>query len=147
MIREQKHLISHAPYAVDLDSLKVRMRYAQKRVGGDWVEDPTRPFYNCLVRAAWFRRKSGILSAHLGTLGTSQTLPPANGIAVLSGFTDGRYGGHCKARWDGDNLWAPESTWDEMKEYEEFLRPMLANYPEVPSGFDGWWTFKTGGKS
>lgn len=147
MIREEKFLISHAPYAVDLDSLDARETFGQKRVDGEWVADPERPYYRCTIRAAWFRRKEGVLSAHLGTLWDSQDLRPAVGSAFLTGFTDGRYGGNCFARWGGGNLWAPESTWEQMKEYEEFLRPMLESYPNVPPGFDGWWTFKTGGTS
>jgi hypothetical protein len=142
VIREEKHLISHAPYAVDLDSLSVETRFVQKRILGEWVDDPERPLFKCTIRAAWFRRKSGVLSAHLGTLWDTQTTGPANGSAYLRAFTDGRYGGNCFARWDADNLWAPESSWEQMKEYEEFLRPMLERFPEVPPGFDGWWSFK-----
>lgn len=144
MIREEKFLISRAPYAVDLDSLSVVMNYGAKHVAGGWVEDRTKQFYRCTISAAWFRRKSGVLSAHVGTLHGVRTTEPAGCIEVLSRFTDGRYGGDCKARWDGDSLWAPESTWEQMREYEAFLRPMLENFPEAPAGFDGWWTFKDG---
>lgn len=136
MIREEKHLISHAPYAVDLGSLSKQTYYGQ-----------IQNHYRYTMKAAWFRRRNGLTVACLGYLNTSQDMETADVAEILARFTDGRYGGDCKARWDGDNLWAPESTWDQMKEYEEFLRPMLANYPEVPPGFDGWWTFKTGGKS
>jgi hypothetical protein len=136
VIREDKFLISHAPYAVDLTVLGEEIYYGN-----------IQNHYRYTIPAAWFRRRNGHTVACLGFLNTSRTTPATLTAQVLGDFTDGRYGGHCKARWDGDNLWAPESSWEQMKEYEEFLRPMLANYPAVPPGFDGWWTFKTGAKS
>jgi len=145
VIREAKFLISHAPYAVKLDSLMTKPRHPSKQVDGQWVKDPDRTYYGCRIEAAWFRRKSGIVSAHLGTLWDYLDEEPADGTAFLTAATDGRYGGRCIARWDGDSLWAPESTWAQMTAYEEFLRPMLDNYPAVPPGYDGWWTYKTGG--
>lgn len=135
MIREDKFLISRAPYAVQLDSLSSETYYGQ-----------IQNHYRYTIQAAWFRRHGGRTVACVGYLHTSQETETTDVARVLADFTDGRYGGDCKARWDGDNLWAPESTWDEMTAYEEFLRPMLENCPAVPPGFDGWWTFK-GAKS
>ncbi|HEY3559698.1 MAG TPA: hypothetical protein VGL05_19650 [Kribbella sp.] len=131
MIREDKFVISHAPYAVKLDSLARETYYSQVQV-----------HYRYSIEAAWFRRRNGRTVACLGYLHTSRVESFVEAAPVLEGMTDGRYGGDCKARWDGDNLWAPQSTWDQMTTYEEFLRPMLENFPEVPPLFDGWWTFK-----
>lgn len=136
MIREEKHLISHAPYAVDLSILGAQVYHGQ-----------VQNHYLYVIRAAWFRRRNGRTVACLGNLRTNQDDQATNVVQVLERYTDGRYGGDCNARWDGSTLWAPNSTWPEMTAYEEFLRPMLDNYPAVPPGFDGWWTFKTGGKS
>jgi hypothetical protein len=28
-----------------------------------------------------------------------------------------------------------------MEQHLKILRPMLANYPALPDGYDGWWRF------
>jgi hypothetical protein len=135
VIREEKFLISRAPYAVNLDSLKVEERGADSR----------RPYFHGRIAAAWFRRKSGVLTSHIGTLWDSQYERPADAAAFLNAHDDGRYGGDCIARWDGKSFWG-NVTLDEQSNYLGILAPMLNNFPEVPRGFDGWYTFKTGGK-
>lgn len=121
MKREEKFVLSHRPYAVDLGSL---------------TRDKT---YHRVV-AAWFRRRKGVTAACLGYLGSFQS-PIADGASqFLEHYDDGRYGGECEARWDGTGYWGyeqPEIVADNLA----FLRPMLANYPAVPDGFDGWWRF------
>jgi hypothetical protein len=142
VIHEEKHLISHAPYALRHDTFNVQEKWATYTNPDGSSRRGETPYYTMTMQAVWFRRKSGILSAHYGHLWNSSKEKPASLLAWIENDRDGRYGGRCIARWDGDNLWAPESTWEQMKEYEEFLRPMLESYPEVPPGFDGWWTFK-----
>lgn len=138
MIREDKFLISHAPYAVDLDSFQVEERGT----------DTSRPWYRGTVTAIWYRRKHGVVTAHFGTLWDSQTEKPADAEAFLRAHDDGRYGGDCKARWNGQNLWAPDTPWERQNELQRLLSNALDySYPAAPPGFDGWWTFKTGAKS
>lgn len=136
MIREEKFLISHAPYAVDLDSLEVQ---EYQRPDG-----ATR--YRQEVTAVWFRRKSGVLTSHLGTLWNYTSDKPADAAAFLQAHTDGRYGGHCISRWDGESFWGNVKLLEQMKQMD-ILLPMLEDFPQVPRGFDGWWTFKAGGQS
>lgn len=131
MIREDKFLISHAPYAVKLDSLKVT----------EYTRDSGTCYYGATVESVWFRRKSGVLTSHLGTLWDFQNERPADVAAFLQANDDGRYGGDCVARWDGESFWGNVSL-DAQTRYLAVLRPMLESYPEVPPGFDGWWTFK-----
>lgn len=147
MIREEKHLISHAPYALRHDTFRVTEKWATYTNPDGSSRRGESPFYTMTVQAVWFRRKSGVLSAQYGHLWDSTTEKPADLLAWIESFRDGRYGGHCNARWDGASLWAPESSWEQMKEYAALLRPMLDNYPNVPPQFDGWWTFKVGGRS
>lgn len=135
MIREEEFLISRAPYAVDLSSLAKETYYGTVRTSHRYT-----------LKAAWFRRRNGVTVACLGFLNTRQDTETANAALVLERLTDGRYGGDCKARWDGRSLWAPEANWDQMAEYEAFLRPMLENFPEVPPSFDGWWTQARNGR-
>lgn len=126
MIRTERFRLSDRPYAVDLSSLTVNT-------------------YGChQVDAMWFRRRRGVTVACAGDLHTGLYGEPAPVDArdFLTRYTDGRHGGHAAARWDGNNLWAPEMSKDEQDRYYELLKPMLDAYPEVPYGFDGWWTFQ-----
>lgn len=132
MIREDRFVQSHRPYAVDMGSL----RADPMRPGRD---DVPHWFY---VDAVWFRRRSGVTVACFGDLHTIQRPAPGDAREFLERYTDGRYGGTCMARWDGDTLWAPEATEDDRADYLAVLRPMLANYPDRPPSYDGWWTFR-----
>lgn len=59
---------------------------------------------------------------------------------MLSADLDGRYGGTCEGRWDGQNYWGAQKP-DVIAEHLALLRPMLANYPAAPSSYDCWWRF------
>jgi len=131
VIREEKFLISHAPYAVDLDSLKV-----EGFQRGDGAER-----FRCEITATWFRRKDGVVRSHLGLLWNYQSVRPADAEAFLRAHADGRYGGDCLGRWDGESFWGNVSLLEQMKQMD-ILIPMLEDYPDAPRGFDGWWTFK-----
>ena len=133
MIREEKFIQSHAPYAVDLYSFTPR--------GPDYRQ--------ARIRAAWFRRRRGSWGGELATVACAGYIPeclitpePVTGADFLARMTDGRYGGDCRARWDGHNLWAPEMGEDERAAYKALLVPMLDNFPAIPEGWDGWWTFR-----
>ncbi|MGI5414276.1 hypothetical protein [Actinomadura luteofluorescens] len=148
MRREDRFVMSHKPYAVDLSTLS-----GDRRTGYQGRE-----YYSGVIRAVWFRRRrrSGngpiLTVACIGTLWDSQDTVPADGRAFLEAHTDGRYGGHTLGRWDGSGYWGSENP-DVMAQHLEVLRPMLDGYannprnPAIPAGFDGWWTFHgtTGG--
>lgn len=136
MIREDRFLISRKPYAIDLDSLQ--------------VGEPTDSgHYWAMVNAVWFRRHSKgygedrriVTVACIGTLRNLQDDKPADARAFLAAYTDGRYGGDCQGRWDGTGYWGAEKP-EVVEEHLALLRPMLANYPAIPHGYDGWWTFQ-----
>lgn len=123
MIREDKFAISRRPYAVDLASLT------------------TRTDGQCsIIRAAWFRRRKGVTVACVGLLWDFQTPAPADAAEFLRRHDDGRYGGDCDGRWDGENYWGAQRP-DEIAAHLDLLRPMLEHYPDVPPGFNGWWRF------
>lgn len=133
MKRETEFIQSHQPYAVDLESFTPR--------GPNWS--------NAKINAVWFRRKrprGGVMiltQACAGYISECLVDPaPADAADFLARMADGRYGGHCLARWDGMTLWAPEATEDQRADYLSVLEPMLKNHPAVPEGFDGWWTFR-----
>jgi hypothetical protein len=136
--RLDKFQISKAPYAVALDTFKVTEQYSTYS-GGRVSETP---HYNIGAEAVWFRRKDGALTAHYGSLWDTSREPPADVTSWLENMWDGRYGGNCRSRWDGECLWAPETTWAAMVEDQAFLDAMLKGFPEAPAGYDGWWTFK-----
>lgn len=134
MIRDDRFLISQRPYAVDLATLT-----------GKQDEHGERISYSGSVRALWFRRQSGVTRACLGTLGLwALNLPEPIDVddphAVLSADLDGRYGAVCEGRWDGEHYWGAQRP-EEIEQHLGVLRPMLANYPALPAGYDGWWRF------
>lgn len=121
MIREDRFLISRRPYAVDLSSLCVDL-------------------HRCTINAVWFRRRSGKTVACVGYLWDYQRPAPADVAEFLRRHDDGRYGGECEGRWDGENYWGAQKP-DVIEQHLALLKPMLANYPDAPAGFDGWWRF------
>ncbi len=133
MIREDKFLISRKPYAVDLSTLR-----------GGCVDTPSgrNPYsYDGRIDAVWFRRRKGETVACIGTLWDYQYPEPADAAQFLAQHEDGRYGGDCIGRWDGDSYWG-NVTLAEQERHLAILRPMLANFPAIPDGYSGWWTFQ-----
>ncbi|MEV2239609.1 hypothetical protein [Micromonospora sp. NPDC049891] len=130
MIRDDRFLISRRPYAVDLNTLTWRTR----------TQPGFRTIHRGSIRAAWFRRRSGVTVACVGTLWDYQAEPTDDPLLFLARHTDGRYGGDCEGRWDGTRYWGAQNL-DVMAEHLALLKPMLDAYPEVPAGFDGWWRF------
>lgn len=127
MIREDRFLISRNPYAIDLNSLRVTEPGSH---GSVWAE----------VDAVWFRRRRGVTVACTGTLRDLQDTTPTSSHAFLAAHDDGRYGGRCHARWDGSRYWGAQEPF-RMALDLELLEPMLAAYPAIPDGYDGWWRF------
>lgn len=135
MIREEKFVMAHKPFAIDLDS--VRIDSHKERDG--------RFFVSGSCNAVWFRRKDRITRVCWGTLKlwghyldkpVDMTSPPS----ILSADFDSRYGGDCAARWDGQNYWGSEDP-ERIRFDLAALKPMLENFPRVPPELDGWWTF------
>jgi hypothetical protein len=135
MIRETKFLISRKPYAVDLTTVVGRQAGGVDRVT-----------FSGTCNALWFRRRRGETVACIGTLGLwshylREPLDLDDPHAVLSADLDGRYGGDTHGRWDGASYWG-NVTLEQQEQHLAILRPMLANYPALPDGYDGWWTFQ-----
>ena len=130
MIREDRFLISRKPYAVDLGSL----RTDDPRAGHDGSVHVT-----ATLDAVWFRRRKGVTVACVGHLWDIQA-PPADAAQFLAQHDDGRYGGTCFGRWDGTGYWGAQRP-EEIEQHLALLRPMLDNYPALPPGYAGWYTF------
>lgn len=127
MIREERFVQSHAPYAVDLASL---------RLGPSGLPSHGH------IDAVWFRRRKGQTVACIGYLWDYQDETVTTPLRFLAQHEDGRYGGHTSGRWNGSGYWGVEDP-EEVARHLATLRPMLANFPAVPPGYDEWWTFKT----
>lgn len=129
MIRLEKFVLSKRPYAVDLSSLRVLPpRYPD---GSDLVE----------LTAVWFRGPKTAPKACIGRLWDYMSgEAPTTALEALQRMDDGRYGGDCLGRWNGVGYWGAESP-DLAAEHMAILRPMLENFPEIPPGYDGWWTY------
>jgi hypothetical protein len=118
MIARIKYAPSRTPYALDLSSFAVDKR--------GWAS----------VVAVWVTRKQGRTRVSSGQLRGFRD-------STLTGFMvnfDGRYGGDCKARWDGESLWAPDLSPAEHAAEAARLDVILRGLPEVPDGYDGWYT-------
>jgi len=132
VIREDRFLISRRLYAVDLDSLRGRREDTPKG---------RNPYYfDGQIDAVWFRRKNGVTAACIGHLWDLQHPEPADALQFLAQHDDGRYGGDCHGRWDGERYWGAQEP-EVMEQHLAVLRPMLDNYPTIPAGHDGWWRF------
>lgn len=134
MRRLDKFVLSRKPYAVKLDSLR--------------VEEPRTDtagnlFARAELDAVWFRRRKGVTVACIGVVWDCQKPPPVDAADFLARADDGRYGGECHGRWDGTGYWGSELP-DVRDRHMAILRPMLDNYPQVPDGYDGWYTYHGG---
>ncbi|WP_030186342.1 hypothetical protein [Streptomyces capuensis] len=134
MIRDDRFLISRKAFAVDLSTLTGRQHPRGDRFA-----------YSGAVNAAWFRRKDGDTRACLGSLGLwshylHEPIDLSDPLNVLRADLDGRYGGDCDGRWDSESYWG-NGTLEQQEQHLAVLRPMLAKYPAIPDGYDGWWRF------
>lgn len=121
MIHDDRFLISRRLYAVDLNSLCVTEHMVT-------------------LGAVWFRRRNGATVACIGHLWDIQHPAPADAAEFLQRHDDGRYGGTCEGRWDGERYWGAQEP-AVMEQHLNLLRPMLTNYPTIPASHDGWWRF------
>jgi len=135
MIRETKFLISRKPFAIDLTTVT-----GSQHPRGDLHT------FRGYANAVWYRRQNGTTRACLGTLKLwSHYLPEPLDLddprAILSADLDGRYGGDCDGRWDGERYWGAQEPHMQAL-HLTVLEPMLATFPAIPAGYDGWWTFQ-----
>jgi hypothetical protein len=129
VIKADKFRVSRPLYAVDLES------YRLSEQGGSYIN------------AVWFRRRrqpGGDIKtvACAGQVWNYLRPRPQTAAEFLAAHDDNRYGGDCKARWDGRELWSPGADEMDRSDYLALLQPMLAACPEIPGGYDGWWGFE-----
>lgn len=124
MIKAERFRIADRPFAVMLDSYRVVDGYSYGE-----------------VNAVWFRRRPGVTIACAGVLRDYQTPVAPTVEEFLAACADQDRGGVCLASWNGSRLWclADEAA---RAAYKSVLVPMLAAYPAVPPGYDGWWIFR-----
>jgi hypothetical protein len=136
MIRETRFRISRKPYAIDLNTVTLT---ATEHDGRYWLTGT--------CQAVWYRRKAGITRACIGKLDLwaqwlSEEPDLSSPAAMLGNALDGGYGGDPAGRWDGTGYWGSEVP-EVQGLHLAVLRPMLAEFPVIPDGYDGWWSFHT----
>lgn len=130
MIRTDRLVPSRTHYAVGLETLRTHESPGSEGSTHYWVT----------VGAVWFRFRKGVVAACAGELRDLQDEKPADAVQFLRHRAADGFGGRCKARWDGSTLWCLADE-EARAAYKAILVPMLASYPEVPAGWDGWWRF------
>lgn len=135
MRRDTRFLISRKPFAIDLSTVTLE---GSERDGAYWLTG------DC--QAVWYRRKSGVTYACLGSLRLwaqwrREKPDLSSPEAMLGNDLDSRYGGDPAGRWDGERYWGSQKPFEQAL-HLTVLEPMLANYPVIPEGYDGWWTFQ-----
>lgn len=100
------------------------------------------------VDAVWFKRKRGKLVATMGTyqpMVLRRDQQPAGDTYEewIAAADDNRYGGDWTAVWDGEGLMCARQPVSAAMTHERssFLDAVLKGFPNVPDGYDGWWTF------
>jgi hypothetical protein len=92
------------------------------------------------VIAYWLGRRNGRTTVSFGSVHMWwQGMPESPTWEECLANIDGRYGGNCRARWDGESLWVAEEV--PPQQYAEFvpmLDSVLRNLPDVPPGVDRW---------
>lgn len=142
MKKQNRFSLSKTLYAVDLSTL------LRTQVGN--VQSTGKPIYRYEIQAAWFKRRKRLDTSNVGYLSTVSTdfylhVEDEQQVKRFLSETivDSRYGGRCRSRWDGSRLWSDPSLDRKDQEIDlKFLDSMLDRYPEIPAGYDGWWSFR-----
>src|ERR1044072_8318603 len=107
MRHENRFLISRKQFALDLSTATA----PQTPRGGQWS-------FRGSANAVWYRRKDGVPRACLGTMmlfshHLTEPIDVTDPHTLLSAALDGRYGGDCHARWDGENYWGSQKPMEQ----------------------------------
>jgi hypothetical protein len=124
MKKTQKFIISKKRYALKIDEIEL-IKTSNGRM-------------KVYAPAVWFKKINGRINACIGYLWDCSG--EENAKEWVENFSDGRHGGSLIAKFDGENYWGEQNI-KKQKEYIEILSKMLKNYPEIPDGYDGWYTF------
>lgn len=125
LTKKAKWAPSQKPYAFDLSTF---------RVPNEW---------SATIDAVWPGRKNGVLTVTIGAFGLSpHPLSGAETLPEMIAAADLRYGGKWRAQWNGADLLVNPSHPVSFKGKAALvtrLDAMLAAFPLVPAGFDGWY--------
>lgn len=131
MIREERFVLSHNPYAVDLSTFTPG-RDEDGVQGGSAID------------AVWFRRQQGATVAYIGLLWGRQNPTPVDAAEFLARHGGEREGGYfCHGRWDGVRYRGAREP-EIAAAHLEILGPMLAAYPACPDDYEGWYVVEKG---
>lgn len=144
LIPAPKFLKSKKLYAIDPASFEVTSNQTHP-------SDPTKVgdvMHRYSMQAVWFgKRSNGLLAAFSGELwdfSSSRDGGPWNVDDFIQNVKTARYGATPLGCWDGYGAWWSKPAADDYALQQEvlpFYQNMLANYPAIPSGYHGWFSF------
>jgi hypothetical protein len=147
----QQFAASKKLYALDETTFKIASEndYVSRKDGKTYT------YFRQTVDAVWFsrRRSSGKTAVFFGTISNGSTNEihsdkdtgqPLTYVEFLA-RADGRAGGNPAGCWDGSGTWWDKDyarDFEAQQDILPFLKDMLANYPQIPLGYNGWYRFQ-----
>lgn len=138
MVERNRKFTSKHFYAVDFDNVGLEV-YSATEPGRFTVHTYTIP-------AVWFKTKKGLRTVSEGCLRfVVRAVVVEKYATVEEAFLaefDGRYGGSSVFQWDGERMYAPNQSFEDMREAQVRLQTYLDGFPEPPTGYTGWFSIK-----
>ena len=138
MVEHNRKYSSKHFYAVDFDNVDLEVRPA--------TEPGHFTVHTYTIPAVWFKTKKGLRTVSEGHLRfIVRAVEVENYATVEEAFYakfDGRYGGNSEFQWDGERMYAPNQTFEDMREAQVRLQTYLDGFPEPPTGYTGWFSIK-----
>lgn len=130
MIRQRdKFSFSEFFYAIDFSTLRIDAGF------GDG---------HATVKAVWFKKSQGEIAVCTGTL--SAYGKPGRRLHdetdFIANFDAGRYGGNTMYKWNGTEMWGYQNNFVKLVEAHGMLAPILEEFPNIPTGYTGWYSIK-----
>ena len=138
MVTQSRNFSSKHFYAVDFGDVELTV-YPANTPGHFTV-------HSYEIPAIWFKTKKGLRTVSEGFLRFSiRAVDFEEFASVEEAFLakfDGRYGGDSVFQWDGERMYAPQQSFEDMQEAQVRLQSYLDHFPQLPIQYTGWFSIK-----